>query len=435
MSIQSQINRLSANVSDAFAAIESKGVAVPTGSKSDDLANLISQISTGSGSAITITDTEDEHGGIIRTISAVSLAGDTVTSNALMSGYTAHNARGELIVGTATGGGGSATISSLSVTPSESAQTFNASNVDGYKPVTVSAISSTYVGSGVTTKAAATITPGTTDQTINSGTYLSGTQTISGDSNLVAENIKSGVPIFGVTGSYSGGNPTLKVGVLRPDAELVKTFSYDKYIVADEEVTWPGYTTTATVLLASSALSETYTMDYSTYNYYILERMLAYPTYSISTHGKGRCEYNIASYLYEIADIEPSSFITIDGNAKAYTSRTVSIPSSAFYREFYWSSSSAVSVQSTTAYGVYFTVAAPTVSSGVITFNAPAFGTRGHTTYFTSTYMGKVTDVRYQWVIELYRAPKNHYNLNGWGSSTQAAHIIDCVNNNNKKLI
>ncbi len=42
------------------------------------------------------------------------------------------------------------TIQSLSITPSESAQTFNASGVDGYKPVSVSAISSTYVGSEVT---------------------------------------------------------------------------------------------------------------------------------------------------------------------------------------------------------------------------------------------------------------------------------------------
>lgn len=55
----------------------------------------------------------------------------------------------------------------------------------------------------LTTKAAATITPGTTNQTIAAGTYLTGTQTIVGDSDLVAENIKSGVQIFGVTGNLS----------------------------------------------------------------------------------------------------------------------------------------------------------------------------------------------------------------------------------------
>lgn len=46
--------------------------------------------------------------------------------------------------------GDSPTIETLEVTPSESEQTFNSSDVDGYKPVTVSAISSTYIGSGIT---------------------------------------------------------------------------------------------------------------------------------------------------------------------------------------------------------------------------------------------------------------------------------------------
>ena len=53
----------------------------------------------------------------------------------------------------------------------------------------------------VTTKAAATITPGTSNQTISPGTYLTGTQTITGDANLVGSNIISGKSIFGVSGS------------------------------------------------------------------------------------------------------------------------------------------------------------------------------------------------------------------------------------------
>lgn len=54
-------------------------------------------------------------------------------------------------------------------------------------------------------QAAQTITPGTSDKTIASDRYLTGTQTIKGDSNLVAENIVSGKTIFGVSGSYTGG--------------------------------------------------------------------------------------------------------------------------------------------------------------------------------------------------------------------------------------
>lgn len=47
MSIQSEITRISGNVSDALDAIEGKGVTIPTGSNSDDLATLIEQISGG----------------------------------------------------------------------------------------------------------------------------------------------------------------------------------------------------------------------------------------------------------------------------------------------------------------------------------------------------------------------------------------------------
>lgn len=111
------------------------------------------------------------------------------------------------VSGSYTASSSSPTLQSKSVTPSESSQTVKPdSGYDGLSQVTVGAISSTYVGSGVTKKAATTYTPSTSNQTIASGTYLSGTQTIKGDANLVASNIKSGVSIFGVSGSYTGSS-------------------------------------------------------------------------------------------------------------------------------------------------------------------------------------------------------------------------------------
>lgn len=50
MSISSEITRISGNVSAALAAIGAKGVTVPSGATSDDLADLIAQIQTGGGS-------------------------------------------------------------------------------------------------------------------------------------------------------------------------------------------------------------------------------------------------------------------------------------------------------------------------------------------------------------------------------------------------
>ena len=76
---------------------------------------------------------------------------------------------------------------------------------------TVQQASAGYVEAGsksstkqLTAKGAATITPGTSDQTIASGTYLTGAQTVKGDANLIAGNIKKGVSIFGVAGSFEG---------------------------------------------------------------------------------------------------------------------------------------------------------------------------------------------------------------------------------------
>lgn len=56
----------------------------------------------------------------------------------------------------------------------------------------------------ITSVNAQTITPITTDQTVNGNVFLTGAITVAGDANLLAENIKSGVTIFGVTGTYTG---------------------------------------------------------------------------------------------------------------------------------------------------------------------------------------------------------------------------------------
>lgn len=66
------------------------------------------------------------------------------------------------------------------------------------------------------TQSGKTVTPSTTQQTaVASGKYTTGYIYVAGDSNLVADNIKKGVSIFGVSGSYegasSGSNDKVKV--------------------------------------------------------------------------------------------------------------------------------------------------------------------------------------------------------------------------------
>lgn len=87
MSVQSEITRLSDNVTAALAAIADKGVTVPDGSNSDSLAALIAAIEAGGGS-----DNVDLSG--FPNISKVKTGSFTLTSNASI--YEVSHGLGEL---------------------------------------------------------------------------------------------------------------------------------------------------------------------------------------------------------------------------------------------------------------------------------------------------------------------------------------------------
>lgn len=113
-----------------------------------------------------------------------SVASGTVTAPASISGTGA----------TVSTGTNTVTLSkSVSVTPSVSTAGYITSGTAGTSSVSLTA--------SVATKSAATITPGTTDQEIAAGTYLTGKQTIKGDSQLKASNIVAGATIFNIAGS------------------------------------------------------------------------------------------------------------------------------------------------------------------------------------------------------------------------------------------
>lgn len=158
-----------------------------------------------------VTGSMTNNGAVAKTLDT------TTTSYTVPAGY--HDGSGKVQVSTET----------KTATPTASSQSITPSIGKVLSEVTVHAIPSQYVDTSdadataaniqtgktayvngvkitgsISSKAAESYTPGTADQTIAAGQYLSGAQTIKGDANLVAGNIKSGVSIFGVAGTYEG---------------------------------------------------------------------------------------------------------------------------------------------------------------------------------------------------------------------------------------
>lgn len=74
----------------------------------------------------------------------------------------------------------------------------------------------------ITQKAAASYTPGTSDQSIAAGVYLAGKQTIKGDSDLTAGNIRSGKNIFGKAGTFTADATATAADILKGKTAGIK---------------------------------------------------------------------------------------------------------------------------------------------------------------------------------------------------------------------
>lgn len=195
--IGQEIDRIETAKADIKAAIEGKGVTVPSTTKIDGMAALIESISGGKPEQ------------------------------------------------------------TKTVTPKASAQTVTPDSGYTLSSVTVNAVPTQ-------TK---TATPSASSQNItpDSGKFLSKV-TVNGDSNLVAGNIKSGVSIFGVAGSYEGSGGTTGGGVETCTVTFqgmgtVKTWATvvdENGLITAEEAVWTEdfiATTTITNVVCGSVIS------------------------------------------------------------------------------------------------------------------------------------------------------------------------------------
>ena len=106
----------------------------------------------------------------------IDLTSDTVKESNLLLGITAHSSDGTSIVGTYVTP--SAVVESLTVTPDETTQTFNSSGIEGYKPVTVNAIPSNYVGSAIVSRSSSDLAANGSVVMVPSGYYQAAASTV-----------------------------------------------------------------------------------------------------------------------------------------------------------------------------------------------------------------------------------------------------------------
>lgn len=238
MSIESEITRLQGAKADLKDAIEAKGVTVPSSAKLDDYADYVEDIPTGGGASLetksasytpselaisqTLTPSTGYDGFDKVNVSVGAISSNYVGSTVPRKDSTDLTASGATVTAPSGYYASNATKTIPSVSSADMYGELNSINSSGDVVFDVDINASGYVSSGsvqftdtgaVSVQGAQTIIPGTTNQTIASGRYLTGAQTILGDANLVASNIVSGVTIFGITGTAQTGGEWVEITI------------------------------------------------------------------------------------------------------------------------------------------------------------------------------------------------------------------------------
>lgn len=141
-----------------------------------------------------------------------------VSNNSVTVTPSVANTTGYITGGTKTGASVKVSASELvsgnkAITPSETAQ--SGIDVTNFKTASVGAIPSTYVGSGVTKKAAATVAPSTSEQTVcASGVYTTGAQKVSAITPSIVGNLDASSFAESIVAAVEGKGVTVPDGTL-----------------------------------------------------------------------------------------------------------------------------------------------------------------------------------------------------------------------------
>lgn len=136
---------------------------------------------------------------LLGAVKIMDISDATVAADKMLEGVTAYDRAGDKITGTI----------------AEVEQATPTISVSSAGLITAAYTQRSGIVSGGTKKAtrqldvqaAKTVNPGTSNQVaVASHTYTTGEVVVGGDTNLIPENIREGVSIFGVTGTHGGGS-------------------------------------------------------------------------------------------------------------------------------------------------------------------------------------------------------------------------------------
>lgn len=368
----------------------------------------------------------------------------SVSSGGLITAVSTQ-AGGYVTAGTKTATSQLSTMAGQTVTPSTSSQSLATQGKFMTGNVIVNAIPTGTAGTPTATKGtvsnhSVTITPSVTNATgyITGGTItgtsvsVSASELVSGTLSVTQNGIADVTNYAGIDVNVAGGGGAVKMGVIRPDAELIQKWTYDKWLVADEGISLPStYSTTSQTLKATANIA-TYDGTPSTYRYFIAQRCLTIPTYNIATLAKGREEYVYSVGGWEWAYQPQGELCSLNGT-KTYGQYSQMAATGAFTREVLWNSATALNVYTSTAYCLAQNLQAPAIANNkTITIKSPTVTIRGHTTYLTQTFYEAITDARLQYVIELWRVPID--DVIGWITGSQMRSLYDDIANNGGTL-
>ena len=248
-----------------------------------------------------------------------------VSNNSVTVTPSVTNTEGYITGGTKTGTGVKVSASELvsgnkAITPSETAQ--SGIDVTNFKTASVGAISSTYVGSGVTRKAAAIVAPSTSEQTVcASGVYTTGAQKVSAITPSIVGNLDASSFAASIVAAIEGKSVDVPDGAKLSDlAALINSIKV--YVPpVTLYIYWESMIGSGRVSLTQNGVAMSVT-DF-------ISKMQSGAKIIIGANTDGDSEsYGFSNYRYKITDSTTASLAFDVANSFNGSNRTIIISGS-----------------------------------------------------------------------------------------------------------